>query len=131
MKRSKSLAGYSLSEVVLAILLISLALLSAVGVFTSGFKLLTQTQSQDYAYDLARAVLERTKNLGYAAVPPDVIFLGGPPDAGGFPPSPYPSRGDFRLEVLTRTVESDLISVQVTVLREEKPVCRLETYLTP
>ena len=87
--------GYSLIEVLLGITILTVAILSLVALFTSGLKLKTKMSQVTFATELARETLERTKSLGFSALPAGTnVFDGSVPTAplaSGFPPSPYPS----------------------------------------
>lgn len=88
--------AYSLMEVILAIGLLGVALLSLVALFSSGMRLKTRLTQVTVATELARTTLERTKSLGYAALPANGSYFDGtfftPQTASGFPPSPYPAQ---------------------------------------
>lgn len=79
----------SLLEVLLATALVGFGVLTLMGVFTGGLKLVEQGNNQAVAVDIARAVLDATRDQGYASIPASGSFTGGPA-VGGFPPAPYP-----------------------------------------
>lgn len=87
--------AFSTAEVLLALGLISIALLTVIGLFTSSFRLLNRTSDFTIATEIARDVIERSKLLGKDAPPPiDTTYDGTiptDPEDSGFPPKPYPS----------------------------------------
>jgi type II secretory pathway pseudopilin PulG len=88
--------AYSLMEVILGIGLMGVALLSLVALLSSGLRLKTRLTQVTVATELARTTLERTKSLGFAALPISGSFFDGsvytPQTGSGFPPSPYPAQ---------------------------------------
>jgi prepilin-type N-terminal cleavage/methylation domain-containing protein len=60
-------AGYSLVEVMAAIVLLAIAIIPLVSLFDAGLKTTTQTGQYDQARALANEQMERVKVLGYAA----------------------------------------------------------------
>jgi Tfp pilus assembly protein PilV len=65
-KISKEEAGYSLIEVVVSILLLSIAIIPMVGMFDMGLKTATTGSHYDQARALANANLEKVRSLPYA-----------------------------------------------------------------
>lgn len=93
--------GYSLMELVLALGVVTVAVLALITVFISGLELSARSRDLATATELARAVMERTKlNLrtaGFAYVPAGSYTFDGrapAPRVGAppldFPPDPYP-----------------------------------------
>lgn len=64
----KNEAGYSLVEVMVAIMLLSIAIIPMVGMFDAGLNAAIQGSSYDKARALANKQLETAKNLPYATV---------------------------------------------------------------
>lgn len=64
-KRLENESGYSLVEVMVAIMLLSLAIIPMVGMFDAGLKAATQGSDYDQARALANKQLETAKNLSY------------------------------------------------------------------
>lgn len=62
----RSESGYSLVEVMVAIMLLSIAIIPMVSVFDAGLKAATQGSSYDQARALANKQMETAKNLAYA-----------------------------------------------------------------
>ncbi len=58
-------SGYSLVEVMVAILLLSIAIIPMVGMFDAGLRAATQGSSYDKARALANKQMETAKNLSY------------------------------------------------------------------
>jgi Tfp pilus assembly protein PilV len=96
-------------EVMIAIVILTIAILSLVALFASGLRLKTRLTQVTVATEIARETIERAKSLGFAALPAgNVVFDGSAPTAplaSGFPPAPYP----------TSTVEGRIYTVHVTV----------------
>jgi len=82
--------GLSLLEVLLATAILGFALLTLVGVFSSGLKLARQSREATAAASLARSCLERTQALGFERLPAGNLTFSGQPAEGAFPPAPYP-----------------------------------------
>lgn len=89
--------------------ILTIAILALVALFTSGLRLKTRLSQVTVATEIARETLERTKSMGFAALPTGPAFFDGslptPLDASGFPPFPYP----------TRTVEGRIYTVSARV----------------
>lgn len=82
--------GLSLLEVLLATAILGFALLTLVGVFSSGLKLARQSREASAAASLARSCLERIEDLGFDRLPPGNRTFTGQAPTGAFPPLPYP-----------------------------------------
>ncbi len=67
-KLLKNEAGYSLVEVMVAIILLAIAIIPMVSMFDTGIKIATQGSDYDRARTLANKQLERAKNLSYQDV---------------------------------------------------------------
>jgi len=81
--RLKSEAGYSLVEVMVAIMLLTLAIVPMVGMFDTGLKVATQGSDYDKARALANKQMEMAKNLSYVTVRDDFpTGTGAPPTTG-------------------------------------------------
>ena len=63
----KSQSGYSLVEVMVSILLLSVAIIPMVGMFDAGLRAATSSGNYDKARALANQQLERAKNLPYGS----------------------------------------------------------------
>lgn len=114
-----------------ALAVASLALLTMIGVFTSGLRLMTQGEAVTSATETGRDLLEAVKEQGYALVPAtDQVFDGTKPvpdpPVAGFPPAPYPAPN---MRVIVEQVQPGLKSVTVQVFREKDVPVTLETYL--
>jgi len=64
-ERLKSEAGYSLAEVMVAIMLLTIAIIPMVSMFDAGLKSATQGSDYDKARALANKQMETAKNLSY------------------------------------------------------------------
>lgn len=83
--RLRSESGYSLVEVMVAIMLLTLAIVPMVGMFDTGLKVATQGSDYDKARALANKQMEMAKNLSYATVRDDFPTGAGAPEAGSSP----------------------------------------------
>lgn len=97
--------GLTLLEVLLATAILGFALLTLVGVFSSGLKLARQSREATAATSLARSCLERIRDLGFDRLPPGNLSFTGQPATGPFPPLPYPRQ----------EVDGHLYTVNVTL----------------
>ena len=94
-----SFRGFTITEVIISVGLLAVALLAVIGLFTSTIKMQSQSQERAEATYLVRQLMDRIR-----ATPDNVpaaprTWIGGelafdPLDAGPptFPPSPYPFR---------------------------------------
>jgi prepilin-type N-terminal cleavage/methylation domain-containing protein len=80
--RLKQEAGYSLVEVMVAIMLLSIAIIPMVGMFDAGLRAATQGSSYDKARALANKQMETAKNLPYATVRDNFPTGTGAPSTG-------------------------------------------------
>jgi hypothetical protein len=97
--RLKEEAGYSLVEVMVSILLLSIAIIPMVGMFDAGLKTATTGSNYDKARAFANERLERTKVLSYTQVR-DVF----PYESPGNPPPTPPPRPSGTTGVYTSTI---------------------------
>ena len=111
--------GFTLAEVLLALLLIVLSALSLIGVLTGGLRLMSRSEELTLATELARSVVERIKEMDPVEIPEQANFDGGPPTSGGFPPEPYPlaerNGREYRVSVVTNPAGLHSVRVLVTI----------------
>lgn len=112
--------GLNLTEVMLAVGILSIALLALIGVFTTGLTLLSQSRDSQTATQLARELIEQTRAGATLPTAPTVFDGSVPtPVVSGFPPPPYPSRNvggaTYTFLVTCQPVRADLIAVAVEV----------------
>lgn len=126
----------TLLEVLMAVGISAVAVITMVGVFLSGLKLMAQGRDHSAATGLARETLETVKDLGYGRVPTGT-FDGrrSDPQAAGFPPSDlYPKvvingqEMQLKLKVVRR---GTLKSVTAEVFWGPTGRVVLQTYLSP
>ena len=113
----KKRIGVSLLEVLLALGILSVALLGIMGVYTIGLKQSVAEQSFQ-ASEMGSELLERVGEMGFDDLPDtDVVFDGrrGDPAVDGFPPAPYPTRNNLQAEVYVDQMGPTLKSVCVKV----------------
>jgi prepilin-type N-terminal cleavage/methylation domain-containing protein len=78
----KTESGYSLLEVIVAILLLAVAIIPMVGMFDAGLRAATQGSDYDKAWALANKQLETAKSLPYEDVRDDFPVGSSTPDTG-------------------------------------------------
>lgn len=86
--------GVTLTEIVFALAIVAIAIISLVTLFVSGLRLVNRSADLERCSEVARQVMEATVEL--PSVPAGAVAydgrLGDPRDAAtGFPPPPYPS----------------------------------------
>ena len=117
----------------MAMALASLALLTMLGVFTSGLRLLTTGQELAVSTGQAREMMEQIKAVPFTSVV-EGTFDGRVPTPlqGSFPPAPYPhrecdgSRYFFKITVVSTNSHLKLVTTEV-LWKEKRTV--LQTYL--
>lgn len=85
--------GVTLIEVLLAMIILSIAIMGLAAVFLSGLKMAHASANLTAATNLGRELLETVKERGYSGTAPGVFDgrVPTPSDAGSdFPPTPYP-----------------------------------------
>jgi Tfp pilus assembly protein PilV len=82
--------GLSLLEVIIALGLIPVLVLSLFFLFSRSLRLQRQADDVTRASELARRELEALRVLDYARIPVPVQFSGQAANTDGFPPPPYP-----------------------------------------
>lgn len=128
--------GLTLMEVVLALGIIGFALLTMVGVYASGLRLMTRGEELTGAAEVGRQLLDNVRRAGFGYVPDGTVAFDGrlnqPSDpATGFPPGPYPGREQYKLVVSAATLDARMKSVTATVYYDEASSVVLQTYLRP
>ncbi len=118
----KSRRALTLLEVMLAIGILAVAVLSLVEVFVSGLRASAQSLRVTLASEIGREFMETVRKKGYPFVTPGTFNgdLPTPPDATTlFPPAPYPTPtingAKFVLRVRSATVNPEVVSVEVEV----------------
>lgn len=123
--------GVSLLEVLLALGILSVALLGIMGVYAIGMKQSVVAEQSFQATEMGSEILERVGELGFDDLPDtDVVFDGrrGDPAVSGFPPAPYPTRGDLKAEVYVDQLSPTLKSVCVKVYYQSGRNVGFQTY---
>lgn len=129
--------GLSLIEVILALGLLPVLVLSLFFLFTRGLKLQRQADDLTRASEVGRRMLEATRTFPYANIPVNTSFdgrNGQPRDANGFPPVPYPAysldQQTYRLRVETAD-DGGARAIKVEVFWPGNHRLVLETRLLP
>ena len=132
----RELKGLALAELVVAVGIVSFALLTLMGVLTYSYSAVDSDRQLTNASAVARQVLESLKAVGGDAIPDgSIVFDGRTPDPllGTFPPAPYPvvenSEGKFYIVVKVAPRPPSLKSVTVQVYYSPQQKVTLQTYV--
>ena len=114
--------GLTLSEIIVALGLITTAALALIAAFLGGYRMMTQSTNLSMATEVGRELLETIKSNGYESTmtgdfdgripdPATVVpVVAGVPPYPDFPPAPYPTGvrdgQEYRIELLS-TQHSD------------------------
>lgn len=138
---TRSAQALTLLEVLLAMSILLVLILSLFLVFTQVLKLQALSNESFVSGELGAEFLERVKKAGFASIPPGThIWVGendDPVSSDGFPFAPYPKIivGDatYFFTVMTQPDPkfSDVVSVRVEVSSRKGRSTKMETYLTP
>lgn len=133
--------GFSLLEMMIAIVLVGVAILGLLGLFASGVELSARSRDLACATELAREVLEQVKNLnsqvGFGYIPSGTYLFDPTQDAPQgtplFPPAPYPeaivNNTHFLITVGGSEISPTLKELRVQVRWGESGNVVLETRL--
>lgn len=128
--------GYSLLEIILAVGLLSFAVLTMIGVYASGFKLLANGRDLTAATDVARAQLTALQEMRFSELPAgtyDGRAAGAVPT--DFPPAPWPKMStngrEFAILVGVKARSADLKELTVRVYWGPSGAVTLQTLVTP
>ena len=95
-ERLKNEAGYSLAEVMVAIMLLTIAIIPMVGMFDAGLKAATEGSNYDKARALAKKQMEIAKSLPYSTVRDSFpVGSSAPSTSTGVYESPNQTDADF------------------------------------
>ena len=105
-KRLREESGYTLMEVVVAIIILSVAILPMFGMFDMGLNVVTQSSNYDKARTLANMKMEEAKSMPFVDVKDNFPVNGSTPDPatgyydsvadlGDFIPETGPASADF------------------------------------
>ena len=100
-KRLREESGYTLVEVVVAIIILSVAILPMFGMFDMGLNAATQSSHYDKARTLANLKMEEAKSMPFVDVKDNFPVDGSTPDPAtgyydsGFIPETGPASADF------------------------------------
>jgi prepilin-type N-terminal cleavage/methylation domain-containing protein len=103
--RLKDESGYSLVEVMVAIMLLALAIIPMVGMFDAGLRAVTQGSSYDKARAIANGELEEIKSQDFSKIVSSYPPVNGSP-AGGSVACSAPIESGFGCQVRTSYVAS-------------------------
>ncbi len=107
----------------MAIGILAVVILTVVGVFIGGLKLMNNSKVRTAASNVGKEMLEAIEDEGgFVAIPDqETVFDGAvpAPQVDGFPPEPYPTtrtdNRDFVIVVETRNIDDRSRAVLVTV----------------
>lgn len=134
----KALGGVTLTEVLFALAILAIAIISLVTLFMSGLRLMTRSSDLQRSNELARRQVEAI--LEMPALPPGTVSYDGrtnqaPDAATGFPPAPYPSMQvdgkSYAVLCALRPVNANLRSLEVRVFYGPEQSVWVERYLGP
>jgi type II secretory pathway pseudopilin PulG len=129
--------AFTISEVLLSIGLLSVALLAVIGLFTSAIRMQSQQQERDRATSTARRLLERIVAEPNVVPAAPAIWNGGelsftPLDLGppAFPPAPYPYQDGVNLDVfLENSTRPGMKLVKVVARWDDGSRLVLQTFI--
>ncbi|MCE7869252.1 hypothetical protein DYH09_02620 [bacterium CPR1] len=121
-------------EVLIALAIASLAILTMVGVFAGGLQLLTAGKELAVSTGVGRELMEQMKLLPFAEIAEGTFDGGLPtPPVANFPPSPYPTREvsgmRYTYRVIVSVVRPNLKSITTEVLWRNSKKTILQTYV--
>jgi uncharacterized protein (TIGR02598 family) len=127
--------GFSLAEVLFALAVGAVAVLTLIAVLIGGLRLLAKSQETSEATSVGRELMERIRARNYAHPLGTEEFDGRVPDAAvdGFPPAPYPRKQlkfIYSTRVRVRQLDSVRWHVAVDVFWNQNSSLQLETVLT-
>jgi type II secretory pathway pseudopilin PulG len=126
--------GISLLEVMLALALVTAAVLAILSVYATGLRQSAESERMLKATEMARELMEGVLQSGFEALPDSqTTFDGRVPDppADGIPPPPYPKRDDLEALVIVDQVEPQLKSVYVKIFYGSRRSVVLQSYVRP
>lgn len=113
--------GASFAEILVALAILSLALLTMITVFVKNLSLAGKAEEITVATEIGRRQIENIRLIKKDEIPVPTTFTGASVTADGFPPEPYPAQilDEKRYKLEVRTSESgDLTLVETTVVWE-------------
>lgn len=137
MRGKKGQGGFTLSEVMISVGLLAVALLAVIGIFTSAIKLQSQSQERSAATDWARRLIERIRATPSNVPAAPFSWYGGEmastptfPGPPQFPPLPYPYIDGFSFDVhLEPSPRPGVKLVKVVVHWDEGKQLELQTLI--
>jgi len=128
--------GFSLLENVIALGVITVAILGLVAAFTAGLRMMNQSEKISAATEIGRAFMETVKSKGYDQTTVgtyDGWIKESADSATGFPPSPYPQakrdNQEYWLEVQCAQISPVVRSVAVDVHWDAQGKVTLKTLI--
>ena len=129
--------GFTLIEMLVALLIVSVALMSMIGVWTFGLSTTRSTDDYQIAASLSHMAMEQAKRDGYYfATSHTSYYTGSTAEIDGSPTQLSDSRFRVDTTIYTGTdpVRPDLelkaVVVTVTRLRDDKQLATCQTYLS-
>lgn len=126
--------GFTLSEVMISVGLLAVAVLAVIGLFTGAIQMQAQSQERAEAEAVARDIMERIRAAPSNVPPAPATWIGGeftstPVDAGppAFPPLPYPyDSGGYSVDVYLENASRPDMKLVRVVIRWKDSKRRLE-----
>lgn len=135
---ARTLKAFSLLEIMLAVGLLSFAVLTMIGLYASSFKLLANGRDLTAATDVARAELTALQEVRFSDLPDTPTTYDGrvagavPQD---FPPAPWPTtsvnKREFKVLVAVRPVGANCKELTVRVFWGPSGSVTLQTLAAP
>ncbi|MCA9796903.1 MAG: hypothetical protein KC910_34070 [Candidatus Eremiobacteraeota bacterium] len=130
--------GFTLAEVMVALGLITIAVLTIIAAFTGALQLSSKSSEITAATGVGQDFLEAIRDAGYDFVPDGTYTFDGrraDPAIDGFPPDPYPvaqvDGRDYSLKVRVAPKGATLKIVTVEVFWGNQSRIALETFFYP
>jgi type II secretory pathway pseudopilin PulG len=136
--KHRSNKGVTLAELVVAMGIVSVALLAIMGVLIQSTGALNSDRKISTASQLARQVMEAVRAGGHLTIPEGTVTFDGRadhPKVNDFPPDPYPGvkvdEGEFHISVTAERKPPNLKSVTVEVYWDVDKKVALQSYFLP
>ena len=129
--------AFTLTEVVISIGLLAVAILAVVGIFTAALKMQAQSQERAAATTWARVMMERVRAEPGTVPGAPAAWIGGElastpvfPGPPLFPPTPYPYEDGYSFDIyLENSARPDMKLVKVVVRWDQGKSLALQTLI--
>lgn len=129
--------GFTITEVIISVGLLTVALLAVIGLFISAIKFQSQSQERGKATELGKQLMERIRSAPNVVPAGPAVWTGGEfaftmfdPGPPSFPPGPYPYKDGCSFDVyLDTTSRPGMKLVKVVVRWDEGKNLELQTLI--